>query len=440
MIYLHVPFCRSFCTYCDFYSEIACKGKEEAAMARWADEVCAEIAARREEIISTLDLDTLYIGGGTPSVLPLSVLRRIVERLAVLRDGQRAGPCPVKGPRSRHCPSEMPVHRGYTEFTIEVNPEDIIERGPEYVQGLLDLGVTRISMGVQSLDDGILRWMNRRHSADGARKAYLILRGSFASPGMTGAAQGEISSQDLRHPRLRGGTAKAVGSSVQGFGAEKSETVGEEILPCAVSIDLITGVPGMTVEILEKTLEEVISWRPEHISAYQLSIEEGSALAKMIEEGRVTELGEEECRAQYELVCRRLAEAGYRHYEISNWALPGHEAVHNSAYWTRHPYAGLGPGAHSLIFYDAAGGPCGRAMPVSGPPFQWHGTGPLPVADSRQRRSWNSQQLSGWTSEGENLSPEEIHEEEVMLLARTALGPIPEKDWFIADDIIPSLL
>ena len=398
MIYLHVPICRSFCTYCDFYSEIACKGKEEAVMARWADEVCAEIAARREEIESTLDLDTLYIGGGTPSVLPLSVLRRILDKLEAIRDGQRAGPCPVKGPRSRHCPSKMPAHPSYTEFTIEVNPEDIIERGPEYVKCLLDLGVTRISMGVQSLDDGILRWMNRRHSADGARKAFRILRDSFASPGMTGEAQ------------------------------------------CAVSIDLITGVPGMTEEILEKTLEEVISWRPEHISAYQLSIEEGSALAKMIEEGRVTELGEEECRAQYELVCRRLAEAGYRHYEISNWALPGHEAIHNSAYWTRHPYAGLGPGAHSLIFYDAAGGPCGRAMPVSGPPFQWHGTGPLPVADSRQRRSWNSQQLSGWTSEGENLSPEEIHEEEVMLLARTALGPIPEKDWFIADDIIPDLL
>ena len=383
MIYLHVPFCRSFCTYCDFYSEIACKGKEDAAMARWADEVCAEIAARREEIISTLDLDTLYIGGGTPSVLPLSVLRQILDRLNTIRDGQR--------------------HHSYTEFTIEVNPEDIIERGPGYVQGLLDLGVTRISMGVQSLDDGILRWMNRRHSADGARKAFRILRGPLASPGMTGAAQGEI-------------------------------------LPCAVSIDLITGVPGMTEEILEKTLEEVISWRPEHISAYQLSIEEGSALAKMIEEGRVTELGEEGCRAQYELVCRRLAEAGYRHYEISNWALPGHEAVHNSAYWTRHPYAGLGPGAHSLIFYDADLHPrrakgrfraTEKAARIPALPVR-----KLPL----QRRSWNSQQLSGWTSEGENLSPEEIHEEEVMLLARTALGPIPEKDWFIADDIIPSLL
>ena len=424
MIYLHVPFCRSFCTYCDFYSEIACKGKEDAAMARWADEVCAEIAARREEIISTLDLDTLYIGGGTPSVLPLSVLRRILDNLEAIRDGQRAGPCPVKGPRSRHCPSEMPAHPSYTEFTIEVNPEDIIERGPGYVKCLLDLGVTRISMGVQSLDDGILRWMNRRHSADGARKAYLILGGSTPYEPPRPDCLSDFSPEKSRPGRR----------------SEERMNLPHKGRKHALSIDLITGVPGMTVEILEKTLEEVISWRPEHISAYQLSIEEGSALAKMIEEGRVTELGEEECRAQYELVCRRLAEAGYRHYEISNWALPGHEAVHNSAYWTRHPYAGLGPGAHSLIFYDADLHPrrakgrfraTEKAARIPALPVR-----KLPL----QRRSWNSQQLSGWTSEGENLSPEEIHEEEVMLLARTALGPIPEKDWFIADDIIPNLL
>ena len=419
MIYLHVPFCRSFCTYCDFYSEIACKGKEEAAMARWADEVCAEIAARREEIVSTLDLDTLYIGGGTPSVLPLSVLRRILDNLEAIRDGQ--------APREKGAASTGiagPQGLPYTEFTIEVNPEDIIERGPGYVQGLLDLGVTRISMGVQSLDDGILRWMNRRHSADGARKAYLILGGSTPYEPPRPDCLSDFSPEKSRPGRR----------------SEERMNLPHKGRKHALSIDLITGVPGMTEEILEKTLEEVISWRPEHISAYQLSIEEGSALAKMIEEGRVTELGEEECRAQYELVCRRLAEAGYRHYEISNWAVPGHVAIHNSAYWTRHPYAGLGPGAHSLIFYDADLHPrrakgrfraTEKAARIPALPVR-----KLPL----QRRSWNSQQLSGWTSEGENLSPEEIHEEEVMLLARTALGPIPEKDWFIADDIIPDLL
>ena len=415
MIYIHVPFCRSFCTYCDFYSEIACKGRDEAAIDAWADGVCAEIEARRGEIDQTLDLNTLYIGGGTPSVLPLSVLQRILSTLA----GVQFAPLPPrtsslkKLPQTAHpdqpapstatCHSEQSegIHR-YSEFTIEVNPEDIVERGEEYVRGLLDLGVTRISMGVQSLDDGILRWMNRRHSADSARQSFGIIRA---------AAHGEISSQDLRHPRQA--TPKierfsgAPESNAHG-GAERSGAVSEEILPCAdISIDLITGVPGMTMEILERTVEEVIDWRPEHISAYQLSIEEGSALARMIENGEVRELGEDECREQYDYMCRRLAEAGYHHYEISNWALPGHEAIHNSAYWTRHPYVGLGPGAHSLI---------------------------------GNRRSWNSQELSGWMPEGEDLTEEQIHEEEVMLLSRTDKGPIPERDWFIADDIIPDLL
>ena len=407
MIYLHVPFCRSFCTYCDFYSEIACKGKDEAAIARWADDVCREIEGRRQEIEATLDLNTLYIGGGTPSVLPLSVLQRILSTLAGVPFAPLpllSGAPPLKYPAAPELPispqsGSIPLSAGhaeacllptqYTEFTIEVNPEDIVERGEEYVRGLLDLGVNRISMGVQSLDDGILKWMNRRHSADGARTAISIIRGQ---------AHGEISSQDLRHPRLRGGTV----SSANG-GAERSEAVSEEILPCAVSIDLITGVPGMTMGILERTVEEVIRWRPEHISAYQLSIEEGSALERMIERGEVKELDEEACRTQYDYLCRRLAEAGYHHYEISNWALPGHEAVHNSAYWTRHPYVGLGPGAHSLI---------------------------------GNRRSWNSHELCGWTSDGEDLTPEQIHEEEVMLLARTDKGPIPEQDWFIADEII----
>ena len=328
MIYIHVPFCRSFCTYCDFYSEIACRGKSAGVIARWADEICAEIAARRQEIESTLDLDTLYIGGGTPSVLPLSVLQQILDAINAVRaaaDVQLA-------PRP-----ERPVrYDRFSEFTIEVNPEDIVERGPEYVRGLLDLGVNRISMGVQSLDDGILRWMNRRHSADGARKAYGIIRsvahGEGASPTVS---QSLDPTADAVPPLSRGWRRSCEAPS-----------------PCTVSIDLITGVPGMTIDILEKTVEEILEWRPEHISAYQLSIEEGSTLAQMIERGEVQELDEDCCREQYEFVCRRLAQAGYNHYEISNWAIPGHEALHNSAYWTRHPYAGLGPGAHSLIFYD----------------------------------------------------------------------------------------
>lgn len=206
----------------------------------------------------------------------------------------------------------------------------------------------------------------------------------------------------------------------------------------------------MDCAMLERTLDEVLEWRPEHISAYQLSVEEGSALARMIAEGRVAELPDEECRAQYDLICRKLAAAGYHHYEISNWALPGHEAVHNSAYWTRQPYVGLGPGAHSLEKLPQQKGP-----KTSDPPAKNEGA-PSKTAENagaaeedkgsdgrvpREIRKWNSRRPTGWGEEGrEVLTEEEIHEETVMLLARTDRGPIPERDWFVADELIADLL
>ena len=423
MIYVHVPFCRSFCTYCDFYSEIVGKtagaaggaagcvvgsaavgagktacaaGLSEEVFERYTDDLCAEIEARREEIVAAAGVRTLYIGGGTPSVLPLDCLRRIVEKLrdveaTALAGGASAG--------------------DWEEFTVEVNPEDIVERGPDYVRGLMELGVNRISMGVQSLDPGILRWMNRRHSADGAREAWRILSSEAAAK------------VDL-------------------------------------SIDLISGVPGMDCAMLGRTLNEVLEWRPEHISAYQLSVEEGSALARMIADGRVAELPDEECRAQYELVCQKLGAAGYHHYEISNWALPRHEAVHNSAYWTRQPYVGLGPGAHSLEYQNVsvanADQGCARKRPktCTTPAIEEgmctkkaknvHAPRDGKGSDTEailQIRKWNSKRPTGWAEEGrEVLTSEEIHEETVMLLARTDRGPIPERDWFIADDLIADLL
>ena len=428
MIYVHVPFCRSFCTYCDFYSEIADRtgvqpasagrnegerpacagGRQLSVFERYTDDLCAEIRARRDEIAASAGVRTLYIGGGTPSVLPLGCLKRIVETLD-------AGP--------------------YDEFTVEVNPEDIVEKGPEYVVGLLELGVNRISMGVQSLDDGMLRWMNRRHSADGAREAYRIISGTVfqGQPSQTVSPSARPHrSQSSRSPLLwcRGWHRFADGSP-------------EKPCPIDRSVDIISGVPGMDCAMLERTVDEILGWRPEHISAYQLSIEEGSALAKMIAAGKVAEAPEEECRAQYELLCRKLREAGYHHYEISNWALPGHEAVHNSAYWTRQPYVGLGPGAHSLTYLDARGCPTAGCQSASAginegerPAFA-----DCPPSDLIQRRSWNSRRTSGWAVEGsETLTPEEIREETVMLQARTDRGPIPESDWFVADDIVADLL
>ena len=284
MIYVHIPFCRSFCTYCDFYSEVAakCRGAEETLrqeelFGQFADALVAEVRMRGQEI--TDEKNTLYIGGGTPSVLPLYVFERLLE---ALREVSRDGP--------------------YDEFTVEVNPEDIVDRGEDYVRALIAMGVNRISMGVQSFDDGILKFMNRRHSADLARKAYAILENA-----------------GVRN----------------------------------ISIDLIFGLPQLSDDQWRDTLTSALRISPSgipphHISAYQLSVEPGSMLARMVEKGRFEEASDELCERQYSMLCKVLSDAGYHHYEISNFARPGYEALHNSAYWRHIPYVGLGPGAHSF--------------------------------------------------------------------------------------------
>ena len=326
MIYLHVPFCESRCTYCGFFSSVIPRNSRDLRYEAYADAVCKEISERRDEIAGTLNVNTLYIGGGTPSVLPLDVLSLIVHSLeaAIIRPG-----------------------RGYSsweEFTIEVNPEDIVEKGEEYVRGLLAQGVNRVSMGVQSFDDEILKWMNRRHDSATAVEAFRILRRCV------------------------------VGN---------------------ISIDLIFGLPRLSEELWSETIGKALELEPEHISAYQLSIEEGSALERLIAQGKFTEATDEQCRRQYDLLCKRLGEAGYHHYEISNFALPGQEAVHNSAYWRRVPYVGLGPGAHSL----SAG----------------------------SVRSWNSGTLKDYSREEEVLTPEDIRVERIMLPLRTDVG-LPESE------------
>ena len=354
MIYLHVPFCGSFCTYCDFYSEI-CRGGR--AFNEYADAVLKEVNDRREEICMNMSapgaVNTLYIGGGTPSVLPLDVLRRIVDALLSSRSLRRGE-------------NTVGAQSPFEEFTVEVNPEDIVEKGGEYVRGLLETGVDRVSMGIQSFDDGILRWMNRRHSAAGAVEAFRILR--------------------------RCGVRN-------------------------ISVDLIFGLSQLADDVWEDTIERALELAPEHLSAYQLSIEEGSALAKLVADGRYVEASDEQCRHQYDVLCQTLRQAGYHHYEISNFARPGFEAVHNNAYWSRVPYIGLGPGAHSL-------------------------TGDI--------RSWNSQELPHRSTDGspatysrtsETLSPEDIRVERIMLSLRTDKGLEAAELYSLADRaVINSLL
>ena len=338
MIYLHVPFCESFCTYCGFFSVVPKNSCFEA----YSEAVQKEIESRREEIDAESSVNTLYIGGGTPSVLPLDVLSHIVRTLAA----------------SRKC---------WEEFTVEVNPEDIVEKGEEFVRGLIALGVNRISMGIQSFDDGILKWMNRRHDAAKAEEAFRILRRC------------------------------GVGN---------------------ISVDLIFGLPQLDEAAWSATIDRTLALKPEHISAYQLSVEEDSALEKLISKGKYLEASEDQCRRQYDILCGKLREDGYRHYEISNFAVPGREAVHNGAYWRRIPYVGLGPGAHSL--------------------------------SSDGIRSWNTQEipkrlrdgsLATYSREEEILSPEDIRIERIMLPLRTDLGmPEAELRSLAGDEAVDRLL
>lgn len=336
-------------------------------------------------------VNTLYIGGGTPSVLPLDVLSRIVgavsqtERLSLVTEQLS----PVTEPVEVTTQTEL-----FDEFTVEVNPEDIVEKGREYVRGLLALGVNRISMGIQSFNDDILRWMNRRHDAGNAVKAFHILRES-----------------GVRN----------------------------------ISIDLIFGISQLTDETWKDTIEKALELSPEHISAYQLSIEEGSALAKMVADGRYVEASEEQCRRQYDILCRCLGRSGYHHYEISNFAKPGFEAVHNSAYWRRAPYIGLGPGAHSLT------GNVRSWNSQELPHRQQDETSSCnpdrisscnPDSTSCQTSSRNpSGKLATYSRNFETLSPEDIRVERIMLSLRTDKGLEAAELYSLADRaVINSLL
>lgn len=361
----------------------------------YADAVIAEIRDRRKELemnMSAQDaVNTLYIGGGTPSVLPLDVLSRIVgavsqtERLSLVTEQLSL----VTEPVEVTTPTEL-----FDEFTVEVNPEDIVEKGREYVRGLLALGVNRISMGIQSFNDDILRWMNRRHDAGNAVKAFHILRES-----------------GVRN----------------------------------ISIDLIFVISQLTDETWKDTIEKALELSPEHISAYQLSIEEGSALAKMVADGRYVEASEEQCRRQYDILCRCLGRSGYHHYEISNFAKPGFEAVHNSAYWRRAPYIGLGPGAHSLT------GNVRSWNSQELPHRQQDETSSCnpdrisscnPDSTSCQTSSRNpSGKLATYSRNFETLSPEDIRVERIMLSLRTDKGLKATELYSLADRaVINSLL
>lgn len=269
-IYIHIPFCKSRCIYCGFYSTTNKELKE-----RYVDALIREIHMRKDDFarlgtsLSPSSTSTVYFGGGTPSSLSVCDIERIVGALESTFNGT---------------PSEV---------TLEMNPDDVTK---DYIKAVRQMGINRISMGIQTFDDSRLQFIRRRHNASQAEKAVMTIR------------------EEGIHN---------------------------------VSIDLMFGFPNQTMDEWVTDIDKAIALHPTHISAYSLMYEEDTPLFRMLQKGEINQIDDETSLAMYTELINRLTANGYEHYEISNFAMPGYRSVHNSSYWHDTPYLGFGAAAHS---------------------------------------------------------------------------------------------
>jgi oxygen-independent coproporphyrinogen III oxidase len=264
-IYLHIPFCRQACHYCNFHFTTSLRYKDDVVNA-----IVREVELRKE-YLSGQSLDTIYFGGGTPSLLTASDLEKLLS--AVKRNFKV---------------------NAKAEITLEANPDDITKEKLEEWKGQ---GINRLSIGVQSFIDNELKWMNRAHNAQHARQCIEL-------------------------------------SLATGFNN--------------ISIDLIYGSPLLDDESWEKNVAIATGYSVPHLSCYALTVEEKTPLHKQITGMKGMPVDEEKQARQFILLMQWLRDAGYEHYEVSNFAKPGFQSRHNSAYWKGSDYLGLGPSAHSF--------------------------------------------------------------------------------------------
>lgn len=263
-IYLHIPFCKRRCIYCDFFSTTHSERKSAYTHA-----LCRELEMRKDYAEGE-EIETIYLGGGTPSQLNREELEQIFH---IIYKVYRVTPD--------------------AEITLEANPDDLT---PEYICMLRALPINRLSMGIQTFREDTLQLLRRRHTAEQAIRAFRSCReAGFAN----------------------------------------------------ISIDLMYGLPHETLSSWQADLEQAIALHPEHISAYHLIYEEGTPLWDLREQHRVEEADEELSVSLFDMLMNRLSQAGYEHYEISNFCLPGLHSRHNSSYWTGKKYIGCGASAHS---------------------------------------------------------------------------------------------
>lgn len=263
-IYIHIPFCRKACSYCDFHFSTSLKQKD-----RVINGLMKEIEMRKESFPK--QVNTLYFGGGTPSILESREIELILESIAKVTNIKAA-----------------------LEVTLEANPEDI---STDKLKSWKSAGINRLSIGTQSFINRDLELMNRAHSGEDAISAV-----------------------------------------------KRAQDVGFE----NITIDLIYGIPGQSENEWLKNIEQAIVLETTHLSSYCLTIEPRTALAHAIEKGKIREKEETLIEAEFLQLHDRLSDAGFNHYEISNFAKPGLEALHNSSYWSGEAYIGIGPSAHSF--------------------------------------------------------------------------------------------
>ncbi len=283
-IYIHIPFCNSKCAYCGFYSLPSLKLKE-----RFLEVLKREIVARKgylqcgglrgkpamrpalEDGCDMTSINTIYFGGGTPSLLSLKEIGELLHLI------------------NAHYPIAPNA-----EITLEANPDTL---SLEYLEGLRQLGVNRLSIGIQSFFDNDLKYLSRRH--------------------------------DSHHAQQCLDWAKLAGFE-------------------NISIDLIYGLPSSNAEQWNKNLDIFFAYSLPHLSAYALTLEPNAILTKQIELGKVPPINEDDALRDYEILCQHAAENGYLHYEISNFCKSGMHSKHNASYWFGTPYIGFGPSAHSF--------------------------------------------------------------------------------------------
>lgn len=271
-IYIHIPFCKQACSYCDFYFITRKK-----LIDPFVDSLIKEIYMYRGTTYSDENIETIYLGGGTPSQLSQAQLNRIFDAL-----GESFSLRPV-------------------EVTMEMNPDDVT---PDYLKSLLDLGINRASMGVQSFDEKLLQFMHRAHTKSEALNAL-----------------------------------------------ESLQTAG---FP-TYTADLIYGNPGQTLEMLDDDISQLLQFDPPHISAYSLTVEPQTRLGKQVKLGRISPPEDDLVAEHVDLLTKRFSDAGIERYEVSNFSKPGKEALHNSNYWKHENYLGLGPSAHSFWLLEEGG-------------------------------------------------------------------------------------